>query len=127
MGETGERVKGEAALALLCLALAGCGNETAQVQVAGGDHKRGREFLERYGCGSCHLVPGIASARGQVGPPLDGIGRRSYLGGVLPNTPDNMVAWIRHPQKFEPDTAMPDLGVSEPEARDMTAYLYTIR
>ena len=114
-------------LVLALCALTACEKSQPRVLVSGGDERRGREFVERYGCGSCHSVPGIASARGQVGPPLDGIARRSYLGGILPNTPDNMIAWIRHPQKFEPDTAMPDLGVSEPEARDMAAFLYTVR
>ena len=114
-------------LVLACAALAACDESSPQPPVAGGDDARGREFVERYGCGSCHVVPGIPSARGQVGPPLDSIARRSYLGGVLPNTAQNMIAWIRHPQKYAPKTAMPDLGVSEPEARDMTAYLYTLR
>jgi cytochrome c2 len=95
--------------------------------VAGGDDSRGREVLYRYGCGSCHAIPGVMGARGQVGPPLEGIARRAYLGGVLPNTPENMMAWIRHPQKVQPRTAMPDLGVSETDARDMAAYLYRLR
>ena len=73
------------------------------------------------------MISNVASARGGVGPPLDHVGRRAYLGGMLPNTPANMVAWIRHPQQFDPRTAMPDLGVSEADARDMTTYLYTVR
>jgi cytochrome c2 len=113
-------------VAVLCIA-AGCGERSPTVAVTGGDDRRGREFMDRYGCGSCHVIPGIARARGHVGPPLDGIAQRSYLGGVLPNTPDNMIMWIRYPQKVDPRTAMPDLGVSDPEARDMAAYLYTLR
>lgn len=111
---------------MLCLAAAACGRGPT-VAVTGGDERRGREFMDRYGCGSCHVIPGIARARGHVGPPLDGIAQRSYLAGVLPNTPDNMIMWIRYPQKVDPKTAMPDLGVSDPEARDMAAYLYTLR
>jgi cytochrome c1 len=49
------------------------------------------------------------------------------VGGVLPNSPDNMVRWIRKPQKVSPLTAMPDLGVTERDARDMAAYLATLR
>ena len=110
---------------ILC---AGCGGQSApQTAVAGGDASRGREFIGRYGCGACHVIPGIAAARGLVGPPLDAIGRRAYLGGILPNTPDTMVTWIRHPQRIDPRTAMPDLGVSEPEAKDIAAYLYTLK
>ena len=114
-------------LAAACATFGACSDPAPQVHVSGGDGDRGREFIQRYGCGSCHIVPGISSARGQVGPPLDGIARRAYLGGMLPNTAENMISWIRHPQHHAPRTAMPDLGVSEPEARDMTAYLYTLK
>ena len=113
--------------ALLAFALCACSGGARHTPVAGGDAERGRAQLERYGCGSCHLVPGVASARGQVGPPLDSIAGRAYVGGILPNTADNMVAWIREPQKFAPRTAMPNLGVSEAEGRDMAAYLYTLK
>jgi cytochrome c len=116
-----------AVLALMSLALSACDRQAPQVLVPGGDQARGREFIDRHGCGTCHVVPGIARARGQVGPPLDAIATRSYIGGRLPNTPDNMVLFIREPQKINPGSAMPDLGVSEPEARDMTAYLYTLK
>jgi cytochrome c2 len=113
---------------VLCLAPGGCSSERLQEpQAAGGDTRRGLEFVQSYGCMSCHTIPEVSQARGRVGPPLDGIARRAYLGGILPNTPENMVLWLRHPQKVDPRSAMPDLGVSEPEARDMTAFLYTLR
>jgi cytochrome c2 len=112
----------------LCVVLAGCSTERSkEPQAAGGDARRGLEFVQSYGCMSCHTIPKVSQARGRVGPPLDGIARRAYLGGILPNTPENMVLWLRHPQKVDPRSAMPDLGVSEPEARDMTAYLYTLK
>jgi cytochrome c2 len=114
-------------LVLLSLAFSACHTQEPQVRVSGGDERRGREFIDRYGCGTCHVVPGIGRAQGQVGPPLAGIARRSYVGGRLPNTPDNIAFFIRQPQKVSPGSAMPDLGVSEPEARDMAAYLYTLK
>ena len=49
-----------------------------------------------------------------------------YLAGVLSNTPDNMVTWIMHPQQIAPGSAMLELGVSERDARDIAAYLYTL-
>ena len=115
------------AVLVLSMLVSACEERRPITPVTGGDDRRGREFIDRYGCGSCHTIPGIARARGHVGPPLEGIAQRSYLGGVLPNTPDNMILWIRYPQKVDPRTAMPDLGVSDPEARDMAAYLYTLR
>jgi cytochrome c1 len=42
----------------------------------------------------------------------------------LPNTPDNLVRWLRDPQAVSPQTIMPDLGLGEPQARDIAAYLY---
>lgn len=110
--------------ACLCIALAGCGAETPAL---GGDAEHGRLLLRQFGCGACHRIAGVADAQGNVGPPLDGVAKRVYLGGVLPNSPNNMVRWIRAPKDFDPQTAMPTLGVGEEHARDMVAYLYTLR
>jgi cytochrome c len=62
-----------------------------------------------------------------VGPPLTMFARRAYIAGQLPNEPDNLIRWIRDPQAVEPGTAMPSLGVEPAVARDMAAYLYTLR
>ena len=113
---------------LVCGIAAGCSAEHApQDKAQLGDVKRGRELIARYGCGTCHAIPNIASAYGSVGPPLAGVASRSYLGGVLANTPANMTRWIREPQVVDPRTAMPNLGISESEARDIAAYLYTLK
>jgi cytochrome c1 len=62
-----------------------------------------------------------------VGPPLDGIGGRVYIAGVLENSPDNMIRWIRDPRGVDPMTAMPPTGATERDARDIAAYLYTLQ
>jgi cytochrome c2 len=108
----------------ICVALAGC---EAPRPAPGGDAENGRLLLRQFGCGACHRIAGVADAQGNVGPPLDGVARRVYLGGVLPNSPGNMARWIREPKAFDPQTAMPELGVSEQHARDMVAYLHTLR
>jgi len=107
------------------VALGGCADEP-RVRVAGGDAERGKLLLRQYACGSCHRIPGVAAAGGNFGPPLDGFAHHVYIAGVLPNTPDNLVRWIVEPQAVEPGTAMPDLQVSEAQARDIAAYLYTL-
>lgn len=94
--------------------------------VPGGDPGRGRRLVASYGCGSCHVVPGVPGARGRVGPSLDGFARRSYIAGALRNEPVTLVRWIRAPQQVDPGTVMPNLGVTEPHARDIAAYLYTL-
>ena len=97
------------------------------VEAAGGSAEAGRDAILAYGCGACHAIAGIPSADGRVGPPLTGVAERRYLGGQLVNTPENMVRWISDPQAYAPGTAMPNLGVSEAEARDIAAYLYRTR
>lgn len=113
------------ALILVLFTLAGCGEPSRQGAL-GGDPVNGKLLLRQFGCGTCHEIPGVADARGRVGPPLRGVAARIYLGGVVPNTPENMAAFIRHPRQFAPRTAMPDLGVTEAHARDMVAHLYTL-
>jgi cytochrome c1 len=66
-------------------------------------------------------------ATGRVGPPLTGFGTRVYIAGTVPNDPDALVQWIRDPRSLQPRTAMPDVGVSEADARHLAAYLYTLR
>jgi cytochrome c2 len=55
------------------------------------------------------------------------MGSRRFIAGVLENTPANMVRWIRAPEQFVPDGAMPNLGVPERDAADMAAYLESLR
>ncbi len=91
-----------------------------------GDPDQGAKEIAATGCGACHMIPGIAMARGLVGPPLDHMGRRTFVAGLLRNTPENMVTWLRDPQAVVPGNAMPDMSLSERQARDITAYLYTL-
>ncbi|HEV2295933.1 MAG TPA: hypothetical protein VGR35_18960 [Tepidisphaeraceae bacterium] len=93
--------------------------------VHGGDVERGRAALVAHGCGGCHVIPGIRDATGRVGPGLDGFAERMYIGGQLPNTPENLIAWLQDPQRYAPGTAMPKLPITEPVARDMGAFLYS--
>jgi cytochrome c2 len=97
-----------------------------ELVVAGGDPERGKEVIRRSGCSACHVIPGIAGANGLVGPPLDHFARRAYVGGVLPNRPKNLVAWLLDPPAIDEMTAMPAPGISEAEARDVAAYLYRL-
>lgn len=117
------------ALALAAL-LAGCtgGQATRQyIAATGGYSHRGETVIGEYRCGECHQIPGIRHASGVFGPPLNAIARRSYLAGEFPNTPQNLIRWVRVPQSMKPKTAMPDLGLSDQQARDVAAYLETLR
>src|SRR3982751_991394 len=70
------------------------------VAMTGGDIARAPELIRRYGCAGCHTIPGIPGGDGKVGGPLADIRSRIYVGGVVTNTVDNLVAWIVSPQTF---------------------------
>jgi mono/diheme cytochrome c family protein/cytochrome c2 len=89
--------------------------------------ERGRIAIERYACATCHVIPGIVGATASVGPPLTRIASRSFIAGFIPNSVDNMAAWLEAPSVFLPESAMPDLGVTGDDARDMAAYLHAQR
>ena len=90
------------------------------------DAARGRVALTQYACSACHTIPGVAGSYPQVGPPLSGMARRTFIAGRLPNTPDTLVRWITRTHEVDPRSAMPDMGVSEQDARDIAAYLATL-
>lgn len=117
-------------LLLLILVLIGaCERDEppAHQRVVDGDPRLGRMLVAAYGCSACHLIPGIEQATGTVGPSLAGFGRRAYVAGRLPNRPAVLTSWLRDPPAIDPATAMPALGLSEAEARDVAAFLYTLR
>jgi cytochrome c len=95
--------------------------------ITGGNSAAGKIAIQRFGCGGCHTIPGVEGANGTVGAALAEVAERVELAGHLANTPSNMVRWLRDPQGVAPGNGMPNLGVREKEARDMGAYLYTLR
>ena len=117
------------ALAILVLLFSSCNGDAEREasEMTGGNPSRGMTAITRYGCSTCHTVPGVSGANGLVGPPLSQIASRVYLAGRLQNTPDNMFQWIRNPQGVDEKTAMPNLGVTDTDARDITSYLYTLK
>jgi cytochrome c oxidase assembly factor CtaG/cytochrome c2 len=115
------------AVPLLALMLSGCAGNDAQDRAHDIALRRGAQLISKYGCGSCHTIPGINGADGLVGPPLTHWSRRTYIAGVLPNDPDNLQFWIQHPQQVVPGVDMPDMGIRQQEARDIAIYLDTIR
>jgi cytochrome c1 len=102
-------------------------NNPGMFYVEGGDPQRGEAALRDYGCGACHTIPGIPGANATVGPSLTNWAERAYIVGSMSNTPENLLRWLRVPQEIEPGSVMPNLDVTEQAARDMSAYLYTLR
>lgn len=116
----------------LFLLLAGCADpESAPSsalarRVVGGDPEMGRQLARSHGCPACHVIPGVGPVAGLVGPPLAGFAGRAYIAGRLPNRPAELVAWLRDPPVIDPETAMPDVGLDEAEAKHVAAFLYTL-
>ncbi|CAM3979590.1 Cytochrome C [Bordetella tumbae] len=91
-----------------------------------GDATAGRQAVEQYLCATCHVIPDVAGASHHVGPSLAGIATRPFIAGVLSNNPDNMRLWLMAPTTIKPGTAMPDLSISDQDARDIAAFLTTL-
>ena len=98
--------------------LAACGR-------SGDPHIAARQLISSQ-CAACHTVPGVPGARGQVGPSLAGIATRQVIAGKLPNTPANLRRFLEHPQSVVPGGAMPELGLSPPQAKIIADYLLTL-
>lgn len=107
-------------------ALAGCGSPHPP-SPATGDPDRGAVLVTRQACGACHEIPGVEQGNGRVGPSLKGVASRSIIAGYLPNTPDNLARWVQSPQAIAPGNAMPNMGLSDRDARDIAAFLETLR
>jgi len=107
---------------LACVAMHGCSPAADEAKRV----ERGQRLLGHYQCGACHSIPQVTAARGGVAPPLERWAGRNYIAGHLPNRADTLARWIAEPQALVPGTAMPDMGVSEADARDMAAYLMSL-
>jgi cytochrome c2 len=119
-------------LALACVGVAACDvfDEPSYDKrvVEGGDPARGQAILASgiHGCPACHAIPGVDTIKGVVGPPLAGLARRGSIAGQLPNRPGVLIAFLQDPPALVPETGMPDVGLTNEQARHVAAYLYTL-
>jgi len=89
--------------------------------------RRGRDIFMQSRCAGCHAIRGTEAA-GQIAPDLTHIATRSTLGaGTLPNTPENLAAWIQDPQRMKPGNQMPANPLPEEDVQALVAYLETLR
>ena len=118
-----------AASLIMLIGLAACDQaETpAQQRVIGGDQEAGRAVIAAVACGICHVIPGIRGANGIVGPSLAGFGQRQLIGGVAPNQPAVLVQWVKDAPSIAPNTGMPEMPLTEAQALDVAAFLFTLR
>lgn len=98
--------------------------------LAGADLGKGRALLDTKGCGSCHTFGGVAAIAASAPPAMDGreFARGHTLAPDLRATRERMsakqlVAWLKDPKGVKRDTPMPNVGLSDVEARDLAAYI----
>jgi cytochrome c len=111
---------------LLAAGCTGGKTEGAHATSTFGSSRRGARIVQDIGCPACHTIPGVRFPRGTVGPSLQRFGDRTFIAGLVPNTPENLKQWVMNPQSLEPRTAMPNLGLTDSQAQDVVAYLYTL-
>ncbi len=119
----GARRPAAAILAAAAAVLGACGEEEGPVPNARAE--RGRALIEQHGCGTCHVIGGVDGANGRIGPPLTNFKDNRMVAGQLQNTPENVVRFILEPRRFDPQTAMPDVGLTPEQAMAVAEYLYT--
>ncbi|HEU4648537.1 MAG TPA: cytochrome c oxidase subunit II [Gemmatimonadales bacterium] len=89
---------------------------------------QGEKLFAQKGCIGCHSLVAVNPPKGLIGPNLANVGARTWIAaGTLENTDANLAAWIRNPQQWKKGVLMPNLGVTEDEAKALVAYLRTHR
>lgn len=111
----------------LTVLLCACADKTnPPVTIAGADASAGLEVMQRVGCAACHVTPGVRWPQGIAGPSLHGFADSPMIAGRFPNRPDELVRFLIDAPSMAPDTAMPPMPLTQQEARDVAAYLYTL-
>jgi len=62
-----------------------------------------------------------------LGPSLHRFADRAFIAGVAANTPDALAQFVRNAPSVDNDTAMPEMPLTDREARDIAAFLYSLR
>ena len=92
---------------------------------AGGNASRGRNLVETVGCKGCHVVGDDERMRKERGFSFDIAPELSMAGSKL--DPEWIYAWLKNLRAYRPPTQMPNLRLSDQEARDIVAYIATLR
>ena len=120
-----------ALLVLLTTALACNRGEAAKIGNTApplGDAERGPQLAAQYGCNVCHIIPGVGGPQGSLGPSLQGLASRPAISmGAVQNTPANLAQFIQNPASLNPQSSMPPMAIPESDAKDLAAFLLTLK
>jgi cytochrome c len=126
--------KSKRVLGLLLLSLAACRSETvvpapaAASAALAGDAKRGQQIAAQYSCNVCHIMPGVSGPQGSLGPSLVGLASRPAISNdTVQNTPENLARFIENPPALNPSSTMPAMGIPAQDARDLAAFVLTLK
>lgn len=92
---------------------------------AGGDFRRGKQVVETVGCLACHAVGENTKVREARGTSYDIAPELTRVGSKV--SPDWAYDWVRNPRHYNPATKMPSLRLTDGEAKDVVAYLMTLK
>ena len=114
-------------LGLSGLALSACVDKADLPRpIVQADAAEGLAIIRQVGCAACHTIPGVAWPQGRSGGNLSGFGALPMIAGRLPNQPDVLIGWLIDAPSMDPGTAMPPMPLTQDQARDVAAYLYTL-
>lgn len=86
-----------------------------------------RQVFESLSCVNCHTVRG-AAATGKFGPDLTHLMSRTTLAsGMIPNTRENLRAWLKDPQAIKPGSLMPAMQLTDGQLDALVSYLITLK
>ncbi len=91
----------------------------------GGNAQRGKQVFETVGCQACHVVGEMTKVRETRGTSYDIAPELSRVGSKV--SPDWMYDWVRNPRHYNPTTKMPSLRLTDTEAKDIVAFLVTMK
>ena len=101
--------------------------EKPAAQPTGAEAIAGGKLIQTIACGSCHTIRGTP-LKGTFGPDLTHFGsRRGIAAYTLPNTPQNLLAWLQDPQAIKPLSAMPTIPLPLREQQQLVAYLEELK
>jgi len=102
------------------------GQQAPPVESPDAQAQKGREIFTQSACVGCHTIQGLSA--GVLAPTLTHFGsRKTFAGGLLASTPENLVRWIENPEHVKPGALMPNLGVTAEQSKALAAYLLSLK
>jgi mono/diheme cytochrome c family protein len=99
--------------------------ERARGSFEGGSSAQGKLLFETVGCQACHTAGGVATVREARGTSYDIAPELTRVASKV--SPDWIFDWVKNPRHYNVETRMPSLRLTDSEARNIVAYLMTLK